>query len=399
MANSLTFETFSYYGNLLLSRLKKRLVLASRVNTSFMGDAVNAGATVNVPFITFSGTARTRAKDAAVVLDDFSNGNTPVTFVEVYSAGRLDVQDLVFGNVNIMERAAEEVAGALVAGVDLLIAQLWNKIPNEVGETDATAAFNATDKLAHLSSAIKRLMDNNSPMEPLYGIVNTTEAHNLRILDLLTKVNEAGTDDTRRDGMLGTIYGVEMFQTQQIESAALSATAAWGTPLIDLTAGYAVGVSTIHVDGVGLGATILKGSTFSLGTGANLRRYVVTTTAVASTNDIDLIINPPLQVAVVDDQALTPVLHTTTTATSNNLIFHPSALGLAIRPLPNFVPGSGVYQRTVSDPDTGLSLQLSIESHAVGAAGVAGSSAIKVALLAGAAVLQPNSVVRIMGEA
>jgi len=329
------------------------------------------------------------------VVDDLSNGNIPVTMVEKYTAAALDIQDVAFGNVNIMERTAEEIAGTLVAGIDSMIASLWNYIPYEVGETDATTAFNSTDKLTHLSSAIKKLMDNNSPMDPLYGVVNTSEAHALRILDALLKVNEAGSAQTRVAGDLGTIMGVQMSQSQNIESSILSATAAWGTPLVDLVAGYAIGTTAIHVDGVGSGATILKGSTFSHGGYS----YVVTTTAVASTNDIDLVIYPPLKAAMVNDDALTPVLHTNATARSHNLIFHPSAIGLAIRPLPEFLPGAGVYQQTVTDPDTGLSLQLSVESHAIGGAGVAGTTTLKVAVLAGAVVLQPNAACRIEGLA
>jgi hypothetical protein len=393
MANSLTFENFQYYGSMIVARLKKKLHMASRVTTNFIGATAEAGAIINVPFVNFSGAARTRAKGAAVVVDDLSNGNYQVTMAELYSAVALDQLDVAFANVDLMARGAEETAGVLAAGIDSLVTSLWNKIPNEVGETDATAAFNATDKLLHLSAAIKRLEENLSPMTPLYGLVNPSEAHNLRQLDALLKVNEAGGSATRDNADLGRILGVDMMSSTQIEASILSATAAWGTPLIDLVAGYAIGSTTIHVDGVGSGLTILKGSTFTLGG----YRYVVTTTAVATVQDIDLVIYPPLRAAAVDDDALTPLLHTNATNRSHNLIWHPSAFGLALRQLPNFVPGSGVYQQTVADPDTGLAVQLSIESHAIGGANVAGTQTLKVAVLGGAVVLQPAAAVRIEG--
>jgi len=393
MANSLTFENFQYYGSMIVARLVPMLHMAKRVTTNFIGEPAAHGAIINVPFVNFSGTARTRAKGGAVVVDDLSNGNYQVTMSELYSAAALDQLDVAFASVDLMGRAAEQTAGALAAGVDSLVMGLWNKIPNEVGETDATAAFNATDKLLHLSAARKRLLDNKSPMSPLYGCVNTSEGHNLRQLDALLKVNEAGTTGPRMDGDLGRIYGIDLMETTQVETSILSATAAWGTPLVDLVAGYAVGSTTIHVDGVGSGLTILKGSTFTLGG----YRYVVVDTAVASTQDIDLNIYPPLIAAAADDDALTPLLHTNTTARSHNLVWHPSAFGLALRQLPSFVPGSGVYQQTIADPDTGIAIQLSIESHAIGGAGVAGTQTLKCALLAGAVVLQPAAACRIEG--
>lgn len=393
MANNLSFENFQYYGNMIMARLKKKLFMASRVTTNFTGEAAANGAIINVPFISFSGSARTRAKGGEVVVDDLTNGSYQVTMSELYSAVALDQLDVAFANVDLMARGAEETAGVLAAGIDSLVCGLWDHLPNEVGETDATLAFNSTDKLTHLSAALKRLEENNSPMDPLYGLVNPSEAHGLRLLDALLKVNEAGNAGTRSNADLGRIYGVDMMSSTQIESSILSATAAWGTPLVDLVAGYAVGTTTIHVDGVGSGADILAGSTFTLGG----HRYVVTADATASTQDIDLTIYPPLKAAAANDDALTPLLHTNATARSHNLIWHPSAFGLAIRQIPNFMAGSGVYQQTIPDPDTGISIQLSIESHAIGGAGVAGTQTLKCAVLAGAVVLQPQAAVRIEG--
>lgn len=381
-----------YFGNELLFHLKNLLVITGIVNTNFRGGVGEVGETIKVPFLNVAGSSRTRTKYGPVVVDDIGSGQVPVTLQHIYKSLKFDNLDMTLSNVIDRATLAQRLAYGLVEGVDASIMGLWNEIPYEVGDLDGTAAFDATNKLNHLSSARKTLMVNKSPMDNLQGLLGPTEAHNYRTLDINIKSNEAGTDAIRGEGFLGRVYGINLRETQQVASSTLTPTASWGTPLIDLVAGYAIGTTTIHVDGVGSGLTIKKGSTFSLGGNS----YVVTADAAATLTDVDLPIYPALKTAVANDDPLTPIAHSA--ASSENLIFNPRGIGLAIRPMAQMMAGSGPLQTTVTDPQTGLTLRLSIESRVGGDANVAFSEQMTVDMLAGVKVLQPEMCVRLLGQ-
>lgn len=58
-----------------------------------------------------------------------------------------------------------------------------------------------------LTEVLQKLEDNGSPLGELQAVLNTTSGRNLRDLEHLQKVNEAGTNDLLRRGVLGDLFG------------------------------------------------------------------------------------------------------------------------------------------------------------------------------------------------
>lgn len=392
MANFLDDVNYNVkmFSKTLMMHLRAALPAAGYVNRAFDGATGGVGDTVYVPRVVFSGTARTRAREGAVVFDDIGASRVAITLQEIYSAVSVDQLDLGFSNVDLQGAQAKEIASALVTGVDSLVVGQWNNIPWETGEVDGTAAFNATDKLLHLSAARKILSVNKAPMNNLIGILGPTEAHNFRILAENFKVNESGTDAVRREGALGKVYGINLFESQNIESSTLTTAAIWDAPAaVDTNA--ARGATAIHVDGLGAGS-IAAGSTFTLGG----YKYVVTTTTAIVANEVAALpISPPLLAAVVDGDVLTPIAHSA--AGSENIIMDPRAIGLAIRPSAPLI-GGGVSM-VETDAETGISFRVDIQSIIGGVgAGTDAHQMMKVSLLGGAAVVDERLAVRLTGQ-
>jgi hypothetical protein len=95
--------------------------------------------------------------------------------------------------VNEVEKdiCAEAVAGAIAAG--------------HIHGTAGTTPF-ATN-LSDFAQCLKKLDDNGAPKFQRQAVLNTTAAAALRTLEKLSNVNQAGTPDLLRQGVIGDIMG------------------------------------------------------------------------------------------------------------------------------------------------------------------------------------------------
>ena len=183
----------------------------------------------------------------------------------------------------------EEVRGLNVSGgpnfltvQGMFIAQAFRTIANEV-ERDlaAEAAANASraygtagttpfaaDSLTELAQLKKILDDNGAPAGTRSAILNSTAAANLITVKNLTRVNEAGSQMTLRDGELLDIFGFSLKQTGQPASHTAGTAASATTN----AAGYAVGATVITLASAGTG-TFLPGDVVTFAGDAN--KYLV----------------------------------------------------------------------------------------------------------------------------
>jgi|SRR5581483_4148247 len=398
MANSISniSENIQIFGMLVLSQLRNMLALVGNVASNYPGAAepTSAGSIINVPSLAISGSARTRAINGAVTVDDMSSGNVQVTMTQVYKAVKLDNLQRTFSNIDLITETAKRLAIILADGADAQLTGLWYYIPYETGKTDGTATFNSTDKMNYFASARKVLTNNKAPLDRLQAVLGPTESYNLRTLDLFQQAQQRGDTTGLRDGNLGRVMGFGVRESQATPATVTLTTAAsWGTPLVNNASGYAIGSTSIAVDGLGTG-TIKQGSIFVLG-GNN---YSVAADATITTNAATLTITPPLKTAVADNDPLTVTGFTHSAAGSVGFAYDPDAFLMVVRPQADFIEGSGVRSYQFSDPESGLSFRLSFSSAIAGGAGTAMQETMVADLLIGCAVVRPELAVRIAGQ-
>lgn len=209
-----------------------------------------------------------------------------------------------------------------------------------IGTAGTTPFASNFNELAELR---KILVDNGTPMDNQVSVVMDTAAGTkLRNLAQLQKVNENGSDQLLRNGVLLDLQGLMLKESAGI------ATPTAGTGSSYVTNGtFAVGDTAISID-TGTG-TILAGDVITFAGDTN--KYVV---ATALTGGVVTIAAPGLRKALADGVAVTLAA----TATKN-VAFHRRAVEIAMRP--PAVPEGGdaaVDETVIQDPFSGMVFEL-----------------------------------------
>jgi hypothetical protein len=235
----------------------------------------------------------------------------------------------------------------LVNEMEADLAALYAKASRAYGVA-GTAPFAST--LADPAQVRKILADNGSPMTDLQMVINTTAGAAMRTLAQLTKVNEAGSQELVRNGVLLDIHGFKIRESAQVKTHTAGDPTGY---LVDLTAGYAVGLETIHVD-TGTGSFLAGDVVTNNKTARDANKYVVTTGFVGDGDGDIVLAEPGLKVAWVNNDPLDNIA--TYTA---NMAFDRNAIHLLTR-LPK-MPESGdaaLDEYVVTDPISGISFQV-----------------------------------------
>jgi hypothetical protein len=401
MANSVSniSESIQYFSARLLYFLRAELALLGFTSRNYEDNPAQAGSYINISDLKISGTANVRTINGAVNADDMSSVQNQVQLKQIYKAVKVDNLQKTFSNVDLMDEAASRLGVILADGADSQLTGLWSQIPYEVGKFDGSGAFNSTDKMNVLASARKTLTNNKVPRRDLQAVIGPTEAFNLRTLDLFQQAQQRGDSEGLREGTLGRVMGFDVRESQSTPATVTLTTATiWGTPLVNNGPGYPIGTTSIAVNGLGAG-TIKAGSIFNFGADA----YSVTADATITANAATLVFTPALKTAVVNAQALngpagtgTPTGHSA--AGSVGFAYHPDAFLWVVRPLADFIPGSGVVSHQQVDPISGLAVRVSIQSQVAGGAGTAMQETITADFLCGAGLIRPEMSVRISGQ-
>lgn len=238
----------------------------------------------------------------------------------------------------------------LVNEVEADLAALYIYASRAYG-TAGAIAFDSTNKISYLAQVLKILEDNGAPTGDLQLVLNTSAGAGLRSLVELYQAYSAGGDDLLRRGVLLDLYGFAIRESAQVKLH--TAGGATGT-LVDLTAGYVKGSTTVHVDTQS--GSILSGDVIAnVKTGRDTSKYVVKTGS--ATAEYDLVLqNPGIQVAWVNNDPLT-----TGGSYSANLAFSKSAIALMTR-VPAMPDGGDAADdvTVITDPVSGLSFQVAM---------------------------------------
>jgi hypothetical protein len=218
--------------------------------------------------------------------------------------------------------------------------------------TAGTAPFGST--IADLANTRKILVDNGASLADASLVCDTAAGVNLRSLANLYKVNEGGTAETLRQGVIGRLYDFDIRESAQVSAH----TKGTMTGALINNAAAAIGDTAIIFDGGTAGASGFKaGDVITIAGDTN--KYVVTTGLVAASGTIT-IAEPGLRVAVADNAAIT--VGNSYTA---NLLLTRSAVSAVVRP--GLQPeGAIAEQSVITDPNSGLSfLMLRVPGNAM----------------------------------
>jgi hypothetical protein len=216
--------------------------------------------------------------------------------------------------------------------------------------TAATAPFGTAGDLSDFAGVRQILDDNGAPQTDLHLVLGSAAMANLRgKQSVLFKVNEAGTSDFLRRGVIGDVMGLMLHNSYPVTVHTKGGGSAYA---LNLVAGYSVGSTTFAVD-TGSG-TILAGDILTNSqSGRDANKYVVNTALAGGSLAIGA---PGNRVAWVDND---------TVAVGNsytpNVAFHRNALHLITRS-PAMPAGgdSAVDVTEVVDPTSGLAFQVAL---------------------------------------
>jgi hypothetical protein len=220
-----------------------------------------------------------------------------------------------------------------------ILASLASGAGNAYG-TAGTTPF--TSNMNDLPNVYKLLLDRGMPDDGrVCGIYNTGAAVNIQNLSNLYKVNESGNEGLLRHGQLGQLYNINLKRSAQIARPAVGSGS-----LYVLNGAHAIGATSLVLK-TGSG-NILAGDILII----NGVKYIVNAGISAPGT---LTINSGLVAAGSDGDTVSLVAQGV-----RNIILHPDACELAMRPLANPAGGdAAVDVMDVADSTSGLVFRLS----------------------------------------
>ena len=240
---------------------------------------------------------------------------------------------------------------SIVNAVEADLAALYVNASRAYG-TAGTTPFDSTNKLTFLAQLLKILKDNGADPNDLQLVLNTTAGVALRSLTELWKANEAGDQSLLRRGILLDLMSFAIRESAQVKTHTAGTESGY---LVDLTAGYAAGLTTVHID-TGTGIIQAGDILTNTKTGRDTNKYVVKT-GFAGDGDGDIVLaNPGLQVAWVNNDPVSAAA-----AYAANMAFSRSAIHLLMR-VPAMPEGGDSADDVivVTDDQTGISFQIAM---------------------------------------
>jgi hypothetical protein len=213
--------------------------------------------------------------------------------------------------------------------------------------TAGTAPFGTAGDLSDIAQVRKILQDNGAPLTDLHLVLGSTAAANLRgKQNVLFKVNEAGTEELLRRGVLGQLQGFDLHESAQVKDHTKGTGSGY---LVNTGGGEAVGQTTITTD-TGSG-TIVAGDVVTFA--GTTHKYIVKT---ALSGGAFVLNKPGLLVAEADDDAISVGNNY-----AANLAFARSAIHLVTRAPAMPKRGDAAQDvMEITDPVSGLAFQVAL---------------------------------------
>ncbi len=253
---------------------------------------------------------------------------------------------------NVKQDQLAQAFRTLINKVELALYLAAKRGASRAYGTAGVTPFASVGVLTDIAQMGKILRDNGAWTDDMHIVYSSATSAQIRgVQSQLFKVNEAGSAEMLRNAALGKLEGFYQHESGQI----VAHTKGTGTGyLVDLSAGYAAGLNTIHVD-TGTG-TILYGDVLTnTKTSRDTNKYIVNT-GFAGDGDGDIVLGKPGNlVAWVNNDPVAVGNNYT-----GNFAFERNALHLLTR-LPKLPTEGALGEHTViTDPFSGISFLLSI---------------------------------------
>ena len=308
---------------------RERVGLISAVSQDFSAEQAAVGQVIMSPVVGAMASENLTAGAYAADTPNQTIGNVQMTISKAKS--------VPFG-ITGEETKGLQSAGTLGNINRDRIAQAFRTLSNEI-ETDlyeevyksasrsygtaATTPFGTANDLSDFAGAREILDENGAPDMDLHLALGSSAIRNLRgKQSVLFKMNEAGTDDLLRRGILGDVEGFSIHQSAAIKTPVTAGTAASATTD---NAGYAVGATVITLASAGTG-TVLAGD-FVIFAGDTRKYSVVSGDADVSNGGTITLAEPGLMQAIPASATAITMVATAT----RNIILQRSAVQLATR--------------------------------------------------------------------
>ncbi|EPI9085375.1 P22 phage major capsid protein family protein [Yersinia enterocolitica] len=234
---------------------------------------------------------------------------------------------------------------ALANEVDADLGALYYGSSRAVG-TAGTTPFGIVADLSDFADSRRVLEDNGAPTTDLQMVLGSAAISNIRgKQSVLFKVNEAGTEELLREGIIGRIEGFNLHNSAGVKRVTAGTGAGF---LVNKVGGHVVGDRLISVD-TGTG-TVKVGDVVTFD--GDDHKYVV----AAATSSVITIAAPGLMKALADNAAVTVGGNYTA-----NMAFDRNAFLLASR-TPAMPDGGDTADdvMNVTDPVSGITFQIAL---------------------------------------
>lgn len=266
-------------------------------------------------------------------------------------------QDLTLNIKDLTERVIRPAMVQLANQIDVDLHGLYKKVPNWVGTPGQTI-----NSFADFAKCPERMDENAAPQDMRCAVLAPADHWGL-VGSQTALFTDTIVKPAYRQGSAGMIGNVDTYMTQNV--ATLTTGTRAGSILVDLsittsTTTYAAvkdtWVQTIHIDALTNATdTIKEGEVFTIAGVydvnpvtkaplAHLKMFTVTADATAASNEVDLIISPPMiwtgahknvdvqGVSDLNNQAVT-FMGSASTNYRQNMVFHKNAFALVTVPL------------------------------------------------------------------
>lgn len=339
-----------------LQALREKIVMARIVNREYEKLITGAQKNGTVNVIIPSAVETTSVTPGHLPVAAGSNTPTavPITLTEWKEAAfAMDDKAIAQVGAGIIPLQMGEAVKSLANTIDQF---LWGKYKSFYGYagTAGTTPF-STDLSAYLEAdklANDQLMDSDSR----FMLIDTAARANALGLPQFTDVSKSGTMEGAVKGQMGEKLGALWLMTQNVPR---HVTVAAGTPLLDDAAARAVGVKTLHMDGL----TTAPGAGDIFTIAGDEQTYVVMSSTALVGTDTDVTFEPGLKVAIpaVDGNEVV----TFKASHRVNLLCHRDAIAFAMAPLEETAMTASRRQNiaVAIDEESGLSLRLEISDQ------------------------------------
>lgn len=259
--------------------------------------------------------------------------------------------DNTVGRQNFVNNTLAQGIRKIVNAIESHVGTVAKNGASRAVGTAGTTPFASSHALIPQANQI--LTDNGAPNDGQRSLIlSTGAATNLKLLSHIYKVNENGSSDTLRNGVLLDIDGVSIKQSAGVASHTKGA--GTGT-LVNNASGEGIGEVTITYDTMTVNTTGIKAGDIITHASDTVNKYVVKTGSTSTTGDI-VLANPGLLIAAANNDALT-----VGNSYTGNILCHRSAIELVMRPPAMPDGGDAADDRmTVFDPNSGLVFEVAL---------------------------------------